>query len=253
MKYKNIFITGANKGIGYEFIRQFISNDDPPSIIFATYRNASTLQDLKTLQEKSEITKVVLIKMDVNDPEEIEIARQIVEANVGEEGLHLLINNAGISEMLPIDQVTIENIEKHIKTNTIAPLMITTVMRPLLEKSAFQEDGHRAAILNISSTLGSIELTGTTLYSWVDPMVPAYKMSKAALNMAMRVSSIALKEKGILVVMMCPGWVKTDLGNKEKAELTPEESISAMIKTIGELNADHHGTFIDRFGKPIPF
>ncbi|XP_042906867.1 C-signal [Parasteatoda tepidariorum] len=250
MKFKNIFITGANRGIGYEFARQFVSSSDPPQVIFATYRSANSLQELKDLQEASKKTKVVLIKMDVTDPEEIEVARQIVETNVGEEGLDLLINNAGICEVTPYDGITVESLEKHFKTNAVAPLLITKALTPLLEKAAVQQNGYKAAVLNISAALGSMGLTGTIPF---EVNVSTYKISKAAFNMAMRVSSLPLKEKGILIVIMCPGWVKTDMGNRDMAELTPEESISAMIKTIESVTEKDHGTFVDRFGKTIPF
>ena len=70
--------------------------------------------------------------------------------------------------------------------------------------------------------------------------------------MAMRVIASKLKDQGILVVCMCPGWVKTDMGT-ELGYITPEESISTMLQTLQKLDSSHHGSFIDRFGNPYEF
>lgn len=70
--------------------------------------------------------------------------------------------------------------------------------------------------------------------------------------MAMRVIASSVRDKGILVLLMCPGWVKTDMGS-DRAQLTPEESISAMLETLPNLDETHHGCFMDRFGNNYPF
>ncbi|GBM38209.1 hypothetical protein AVEN_8272-1 [Araneus ventricosus] len=80
-----------------------------------------------------------------------------------------------------------------------------------------------------------------------------YFPMQAALNMAMRVAAAKVKDKGILIVMMCPGWVKTDMGGRERAVLEPEESIADMLKTLSTLKESHHGIYMDRLGTPYPF
>ncbi|GBM33647.1 hypothetical protein AVEN_203688-1 [Araneus ventricosus] len=129
-------------------------------------------------------------------------------------------------------------------------------MLPLLERAA-QLHGDtgalsvsKATVLNMASMTGSIANTGVIFRR--DLIIPAYKMSKAALNMAMRVFATTVKDRGILVITMCPGWVKTDMGT-DKAVLEPEESIGTMIRTLPKLNESHHGTFIDRTGNPYPY
>ncbi|GIY00012.1 hypothetical protein CDAR_79671 [Caerostris darwini] len=79
-----------------------------------------------------------------------------------------------------------------------------------------------------------------------------YSISKAALNMAMRVIACTVKDQGILVVNISPGWVKTDMGTSQ-AVLEVSESISAMMETMQRLNETHHGSFLDRNGNVIPF
>ncbi|GIX83968.1 hypothetical protein CEXT_102511 [Caerostris extrusa] len=79
-----------------------------------------------------------------------------------------------------------------------------------------------------------------------------YRTSKAALNMAMQVIARTVNDQGILVVNICPGWVKTDMGTSQ-AMLEVTESISAIIETLKRLNETHHGSFLDRNGNVIPF
>ncbi|XP_035218473.1 C-factor-like [Stegodyphus dumicola] len=190
--------------------------------------------------------------MDVTLQEELEVARTIVEEIVGDRGLTLLINNAGILQREAFPYVTPENLELHFRVNTVAPLMVLQTMLPLLEKAAsFHSDGmsiRKAAVLNISSTLGSITNAGFAK----ELKVPGYQISKAALNMAMRVTAASIREKGILVIMMCPGWVKTDMGGPD-AQLTPDESVGAILKTLTTLNEIHHGILMDKTGNECPF
>ncbi|CAL1300395.1 unnamed protein product, partial [Larinioides sclopetarius] len=229
---------------------------EPPKYIFATYRNPDSLKDLKELEESSTKTKIILIKMDVTNPEEREAARNAIEETVKERGLNLLINNAGVSESQLFPHLTCENLELHFRVNTVAPIMVFQTMLPLLERAADQQGStgalsvFRAAVLNMASLTGSIANAGVIFRR--DLVVPAYKMSKAALNMAMRVVATNVKDKGILVINMCPGWVKTAMGT-DKAVLEPEESIWTMINTLPTLNESHHGTFVDRKGNPYPY
>ncbi|CAL1294619.1 unnamed protein product [Larinioides sclopetarius] len=143
----------------------------------------------------------------------------------------------------------------HFSTNTVGPVMVLKEMLSLLQKSAAQKDSgmdiSRAAVLNISSSGGSISaLPREASKGFLAAM--GYGTSKAALNMAMKVVALTLIGQGILVVNMCPGWVKTDMGT-DQAQLTLSESISAMLKTLFQLNESHHGAFLDRNGKPIPY
>ncbi|XP_054717125.1 C-factor-like [Uloborus diversus] len=255
MEVGSVLITGANRGIGLEFVRQFIQIPNPPRFVFATYRSEDKAQTLKDLQKQSKISQVVLIKLDITNPTNLREARCIIAEKVGDIGLTLLINNAGVSKPLPFPQITEENLNYHFTTNTVGPIMLFQMMLPLLQRAAARKPSSklavsRAAVLNISSMVGSITRTGVEFLK--DLAVPGYKISKAALNMSMRVIASNVKEQGILVVMMCPGWVKTDMGT-EHAEITAEESISTILKTLQKLDDSHHGAYMDRFGKPYSF
>ncbi|GBM19233.1 C-factor [Araneus ventricosus] len=255
MEVESVFVTGANRGIGLEFVKQIVKLPKPPLFVFATYRDESTTQALKEIRDASKESQVVLIKMDITKKDEIESARKVVESKLGDNGLNLLINNAGALKGQGFLNITEENMVSHFTTNAVGPVLVLKEMLHLLEKAASRKtsrmDVSRAAVLNISSMGGSIgELTDESPKKWLE--VFGYRTSKTALNMAMRVIAFTVKDQGILIVNMCPGWVKTDMGSQE-AQLTTEESISAMLKTLSQLNESHHGTFLDRNGKTILF
>lgn len=100
----------------------------------------------------------------------------------------------------------------------------------------------RAAIINISSNMGSIQTAGGGFN--------AYRMSKAALNMATKAISVELKGDKILCVVIHPGWVRTDMGGPD-ASLDIETSCKQMVQTILDLKDSHHGKFIQYNGKPL--
>ncbi|CAL1288911.1 unnamed protein product, partial [Larinioides sclopetarius] len=126
----------------------------------------------------------------------------------------------------------------------MGPVMILKEMLPLLQRSAARKTSgmnvSRAAALNMSSIAGSIELTDEQPKHWLE--IFCYRASKTALNMTMRVIALTVKDQGILIANIYPGYVKTSM-RSEKAQLTTEESISAMLKTLSQLNESHHGTF----------
>ncbi|KAG8197862.1 hypothetical protein JTE90_024261 [Oedothorax gibbosus] len=255
MKIESVLVTGANRGIGFEFVKQFSELEDPPAFVFATYRNESTVEDLKKLQEKSAKSRVILIKLDTTVQQEIEEARITVEQTLRGRGLNLLVNNAGRGLSGRFPNITQDQLLLLFKTNTVGPIMMLQAFYPLLEKAASNSKAtemstSRACVLNISSVNGSIQKTGVDLMYWY---IPEYKISKAALNMGMRIIAANVRDKGILVVNVCPGWVKTDLGGKDKGHITPEECIGDMLKLLPTLNKTQHGSFMDRMGNRYEF
>ncbi|GFS78785.1 c-factor [Nephila pilipes] len=255
MEVENIFVSGANRGIGLEFVRQFVQLSKPPRFVFATYRDINSIKALENIRDGSKGTQVVLIQMDVGNSEDIERAQKVVQETVGDEGLTLLINNAGVAEYQGFPEITEEDMLFHYSVNTLGPVMLLKALFSLLQKSASRKASgmsvSKAAVLNLSSSLGSIsEMTEENPKEWLKVM--GYRTSKAALNMAMRVVALTVKDQGVLVVNMCPGWVKTDMGT-ESADLEASESISAMMKTLSQLDESHHGAFLDRNGKTIHF
>ena len=125
MLVKTVLVTGANRGLGLELVRQFLSASTPPEHLVATYRDPKTSQDLLKLAKTS--SSLHAIQLDVTDSEAFPDLVSQLEKLVGNSGLNLLINNAGFkeSELRDLDSVTEELMVKHFKVNCVAPLLLT--------------------------------------------------------------------------------------------------------------------------------
>lgn len=233
---QRILITGANRGLGLEFTRQFLERQEK---VFATCRNPDAADELHRLKE-SHADHLFIVKMDVNEAESISLAEQFVRSQA--EGLELLINNAGVymarSSHAPGEQpsehpgtLSFSDALAVLRINSVAPLIIAQQYLDLLRK------GSSPKIVSISSGYGSVsENTGGFPYY--------YSASKAALNQFMRSLAADLKSSGITTVLLNPGWVSTDMGGPQ-ATLTPRKSVSGMIRVIDALNPRDAGRFLN--------
>ena len=157
------------------------------------------------------------------------------------DALDLLINNAGIGgddSGRILGQLTATEVSHVITTNAVSPLILTQACRELLK------NGDNPRVVMISSGMGSLQRTGGTSY--------AYRMSKAAMNMAARVLAFDSAMTGITTVTMNPGWVQTDMGGPSAA-LKPEESASALRKLIKRLTPADNGVFFQYDGGELPW
>ncbi|EYC26371.1 hypothetical protein Y032_0010g1121 [Ancylostoma ceylanicum] len=188
-----------------------------------------------------------------------------VDKIVGDRGLTILLNNAGILVNYKTNQEPKRaDLIKNFDVNVASVAVITQPLRinfhapqvflPLLRKAAAQVStdelsSSRAAIVNISSGLGSISgnVWGSSPRGFL-----AYSTSKSALNSLMKSISIDLKPDHILVAMFCPGWVQTDMGG-EGAQITLEESMEDLVPSIYKLSKEHHGGYFNRDLTTIPF
>ena len=184
--------------------------------------------------------RLSVVQLSINDPATFPTAVGIVDGIVQEHGLNVLMNNAGIHIRRGIENVTVEDMNESFATNTIGPLMLTQSLLPLLRRAASYASNkplgwERAAIINMSSVLGSVsENDGGGLYP--------YRCSKVALNAAMKSLSIDLQKDGIIACSIHPGWVQTDMGGST-APVTIDESIQGMLKLFASLNQDSNGGF----------
>ncbi|GFW15243.1 uncharacterized protein TNCV_173881 [Trichonephila clavipes] len=124
---------------------------------------------------------------------------------------------------------------------------------PCLEKAADSQKGERmfvsrAAAISITSKFASLT-NMTDDQDWLNSI--PYRVSKTALNMSMRILSVIVKDAGILVVCIHPGWVKTEMGKEEAPEETAD-AIAGLFERLSQLNETHHGTFMEKNGTPIP-
>lgn len=232
---QSILITGANRGIGLALTRQLLQDD---ARIFATCRAPERADALKALAQLHP-ERVTILPLDVNDMASIDRAVKAVAAKV--DGLDLLINNAGIGgddSGRILGKLSSSEVSHVITTNAVGPLMLTQACRELLKI------GDNPRVVMISSGLGSLQRTSGTSY--------AYRMSKAAMNMAARVLAFDSAMTGITTVTMNPGWVQTDMGGPSAA-LKPDESASALRALINRLRPTDNGKFFQYDGSELPW
>ena len=156
----------------------------------------------------------------------------------------LLFNNAGIMDWSDFENVDPKSFANVYEVNVIGAFV---VMRNSL-KTLHQKSPMKSRIINLSSRLGSIDLRGNTRLGGA----LAYQCSKAALNMLTRQTSLELKPKGISVISMSPGWVKTDMGGEE-AKYETSQSVSMILSVIQTLEDEKTGIFIGEDGETIPW
>jgi len=225
-------VSGANRGLGFEMTRQLLARGD--RVVGACRQPGKAIALTRLAGEHP--GKLHVLPLDLADPRTIaELARQIGALDLDVE---LLVNNAGVLiEHERFGAIEPKSLRDSFAVNAEGAFLLAQALNPHLA------DG--AKVVNLSSTLGSITST-SSLYS------PSYAMSKAALNMATRLLSIALAERNIVVVSMSPGWVRTDMGGAG-APLKPEASIASMLRVIDHLKRSDNGRFLSQTGETIPW
>uniref|UniRef100_A0A8C8SNC3 C-factor-like n=1 Tax=Pelusios castaneus TaxID=367368 RepID=A0A8C8SNC3_9SAUR len=250
---RNVLVTGSNRGIGLELVRQLVESPNPPEHVFATCRDLDGPRG-KALQElAAKYSPVRLVQLDAVSLASVQAAVKEVETQLNGKGLNLLINNAGVNSQATLQSAQQEEMLSVFTTNVVGPIQVVKEFLPLLKKAALEagKDGlscSKAAIINISSKVGSIELCVKILKA---PMY-SYCASKAALNMVTRCMAEELKDAGILCTAIHPGWVKTDMGT-EKAPLTVECSVQGILNVLASLSQATTGVFLDWEGKSLPW
>ena len=226
------FVTGANRGIGLAFVRQLAGRGEK---VWAGCREPGAADELNAVAGE-----VTVVELDVAD--EASVAAACGE--VGEVGeVDVVLNNAGTygprgEHNQRLKDVTGEAANEVFMTNVAGPLLVVKHLRRKLRPGA--------KVANISSGYGSI---GHSSAGW--PLL--YCASKAALNMAGAILAEDLREEGVVVVSLSPGWVRTDMGG-EDANLSPEESVSQMLKTIDAADVRcSSGHFYGLDGKKLPW
>ena len=230
---KTVLITGANRGLGLEFVRQLLATGDT---VFAACRDPGQAPALEALRGTGDLH---LVPLEVTDDAAIAAAVERVAA-VGP--LDWLINNAGIGDMAGLAELTREGMRQSFEVNTISPLVLSRAFAPLLARS-----GGTPLVVVISSLLGSIARKSDGMKGGYP-----YAASKAAVNMMVKFLSLDLRADGIATVALSPGWVKTDMGGEE-APLEPRESIAAMLEVLGRIDLAQSGEYWDYNGDRLPW
>jgi NAD(P)-dependent dehydrogenase (short-subunit alcohol dehydrogenase family) len=238
---KDILVTGGSRGIGLEFTRQYLKKGHR---VFAASRNPEKSGELQKLKAEFD-DRLSICQLDVSvEDSRHQLFRQLSK-KVGK--LDILINNAGIASgneerryrFGDLDQ---DDLCRCLLVNSVAQLMMTEKFFPLLE------NGTHPIVVNMSSDSGSINRKrggGNTGYG--------YSSSKTALNMMTKMLSHELRDYGIIVVSLHPGWVRTTMLYCENAPLEPSESIGGMIQVIESLEIKESGKFLDWQGNELPW
>jgi len=243
MSVRHALVTGANRGLGLEFVRQLLAAGHH---VVAACRQPGRATALNTLAGEHP-GRLHVLPLDVAAPKsQAELARELPLVLGGDGRLDLLVNNAGILHPGErFGQLALPDFEHAFRTNAAGPLLLTQALAPLLAEARPGEGQAGARVLNLSSELGSVATTarfGT----------PSYAMSKAAQNMATVLLAHALADRGIVVVALHPGWVRTDMGG-EGGELEPADAVAALLRVAAGLQPADSGRFLDHAGRPMPW
>ncbi|KAM6430100.1 C-signal-like [Liasis olivaceus] len=247
----SVLVTGSDRGIGLGLVKRFLTLPCPPKWVFATTLdlNGEETKEVKELACKH--PNLVVLQVDVTVLESIQAALKEVGKCVGEAGLTLLINNAGIGLFNDLDTENAKDMMTVYSINTIGPLQMSQAFLPLLKKAAQRSPREglscsKAAIINTSSSAGSFEV----MRLWDKWKVIGYRCSKAALNMLTKCQSLEYPSNGILSVCIHPGWVRT---NYKDADLSVEESTQGIMTVLSMLSEEDNGTFVDWLGRQVPW
>ena len=221
-----IMITGASRGLGLEFARQFYSEECK---VIATCRNPKKANELNAIGD------IDVHSLDVTDDKSV--------ANLADklrgENIDILINNAGvIGQRDGFGRLDYDIWAETMDTNVFGPMRVAEAFRDNVMNS------EKKQMIFITSRMGSITEAVPNAY--------VYRSSKAALNMAVKCLSVELEQQGLIAVLFHPGHVQTDMGG-QAAPVTPQKSIEGMKNQIVALTHDDNGRFLSYDGHQIPW
>lgn len=222
-------VTGANRGIGLEVVRQLADRG------FKTILGARDLAQGEKAASSLQHNDVITVQLDVTDPRSIDDATKMVDERFGK--LDVLVNNAAIAYDADqrAENVNLETVLEVFDTNTLGAWRMCQTFIPLLKKS------EHPRIVNVSSESGSLTVMGGG--------TPAYGVSKVALNALTRMLADELRNSDILVNSVCPGWVRTDMGGPNATRSVEQGAASVMWAAMLPDEGPTGGFFRD--GKPL--
>jgi NAD(P)-dependent dehydrogenase (short-subunit alcohol dehydrogenase family) len=225
-----ILITGANRGLGLEFARQYVAEGWN---VIATARNPASSAELKELAKKKTVS---LEALDVTSEESTkQLAKRLKGVPIDILVLNSAIFTRGGNKL---GELNYTGWRDSFETNVLGAVRVAEA---LLENVAASE---KKQIVAISSGMESVQDLGKTISFGA---AYQYRTSKTALNMAMSLLAKDLEPRGISVVVLSPGWVQTDMGGAN-AELTPEQSITGMRRVLSRNPKELAGTFLSYDG-----
>jgi len=226
----NVAITGAGRGIGLELVKQHVARGDR---VFALVRNPTAADELNALAADSD-SLVTVHQMDVGNDASVASGA----ASTGDVPIDLLYNVAGVvGEAAPqLDIFDWKDFDEAIEIMLKGPMRVLLAFLPRM--------GRGAKVMNFSSQLAA----STWPYGGYYPYVAA----KAGLNRMMRSVAIDLKDRGVIVGLLHPGYVQTDMGGPD-AEITPQESARQIVTLAEKWSLEKSGDFYKWNGEEHPW
>ncbi|WP_257275952.1 SDR family oxidoreductase [Endozoicomonas sp. SESOKO4] len=227
---KTVVVTGANRGLGLEYCRQFLEKGYK---VYACCRAPESAEDLLNLKQQNS-EKLETVPLDVTNPAQ----RMNLKHTLQREQIDILINNAGIyGQRAKFGEVESEEWHKVMEVNTIAPVLLVQELFELMPQGS--------KIVLMTSKMGSIA-DNTSGGSYI------YRSSKAALNAVGKSMAQDLSDKGVSVAICHLGWVVTDMGGPN-ALIDTRTSIKGLISVIEQLGPENTGQFFNYDGALIPW
>lgn len=233
----SILITGANRGLGLAFAKQYAAAGWRVYAACRQPADAATLNAIAATTGGATDSQLTVHELDVGDGDSV----AALAAELDGQALDVLLNNAGINpgKKRGFGETDYDAWQETLRINTCAPLRMVEAMIGNVASS------ERKLIVCISSKMGSMADNS-------DGGGYLYRSSKAALNAVVRSLSIDLAERSVTVMAFHPGWVSTDMGG-HKAPLTPAASAHGMRQVIEKLTPADSGRFLDYEGSEIPW
>lgn len=227
---QTVFITGANRGIGLEYVRQYAENGDT---VYATVRDTAKASELQLLAQKH--PHIQVLQLDVADIAAIRaLASQLSGITID-----ILISNAGIYPPSRFGDTDPQAWLHGFQVNTLTTYYLAEAFLPHMQSAK------QARLIAMTSKMGSVADNGSG-GEYI------YRSTKTALNMVVKSLSLDLQKFNIAVSLLHPGWVRTDMGGPNGL-IDTETSVAGLRKVIDDLDLAQSGEFIAYDGKTVPW
>jgi NAD(P)-dependent dehydrogenase (short-subunit alcohol dehydrogenase family) len=226
---ETVLVTGANRGIGLEFVRQYAAKG---YTVIATTRRTSATDELTSLAKQYPAIRIELLDVTVQQ------SVDALAAKYKQMPIDILINNAAITPRSESDYQGLAGIDfelarQYQDVNALGPVRVSKAFMSQVAASRLKK------IITLSSKAGSFA-EGPNM-----PMMHAYRASKAALNMFMHTIAMETTKQGVTLVMLSPGVVNTTPGFEQPGALEPKESVTKMIAVIDKITTSDNGKFLN--------
>ncbi|HEY3804825.1 MAG TPA: SDR family oxidoreductase [Kofleriaceae bacterium] len=225
-----VLVTGANRGIGHELVRQLVERGDDVDAVSRTPAEVM-------YEDTSTDSKVRTFRSDIADDSSV----RALAADLGDGAIDMVINCAGVGggPRQSLRDLDFAEALRTYNVDALGALRVSVALLPHLRRGTIKK------LVHITSGLGSIgdNRSGGSY---------AYRMAKAALNMMSKNLAIELRGEGITSIVISPGWVQTDMGGPH-APVTPQESVRGMLRVIESATLAESGEFLDWKGGRYPY